>query len=1375
MRLVERSGPFLSMPVLLDVFPQGLGKDDRDRRADLRDMYENWVVNNRDIAVHRGWINYVLSTGLEIPDSHIVDTGHIPQELHVRVPMQHETLQPDFAVLEPSDDGSESKPRMIVMVVPPTQSLDKPLPNKIWHASPHTRMSDLVRGCNNSGIFFGLVTNGEQWTLVYSKQGETASFTTWYASIWFDEPITLRSFLELLSAKRLYGDPNATLEKLFERSSEHQSEVTDQLGLQVRDALETLVEAIDRIDRDLSGKLLKGFSEEQLYEACVTVMMRLVFLFFAEERRLLPVKEFFYEQSYSLQALVEQLRSEKNVGEELLEYRYAAWSRLLALFRAIHGGVQHDDMQMPAYSGSLFDPDRFPFLEGRSQRSKWLEEEAKPLPINDRTILHILEALQYLEVKGVSKGERVMRRLSFQELDVEQIGHIYESLLDHTTKRADGHVLGLAGTKGQEPEIALATLEAKAKQGREALVEFLMEETGKSASVLNKLLDKECEFNEAVMLGTCGNDQKLFGRVMPFANLLRTNRSNDPVIIPDGSMYVTEGTSRRSTGTHYTPKVLTEPVVQYSLEPLVYEGPAEGKSEDDWKLLPAERLLELKICDMACGSGAFLVQACRYLSERLVQAWTNSDSQLALNNAVGGDLGQYYQTKWVRSRTGETAYNEPDFSSETDIWFPLPSDHFERLTIARRMIAQRCLYGVDKNRLAVEMCKLSLWLLTLAKEKPFTFVDHAIRCGDSLVGISDFEQLMRFSFNDNHEKRPLIEQQREQIKRRIDATLMLRRQIEVAPSNSPRDIERKSVMLKTAEQQTRRLTYAADLLLSGSWQPMSDGEREAALDSLLSKAVYNFRDNSVEELDREAKNKLANSGVGERFHWPLEFPEVYVQGGFDLFIGNPPFMGGRKISSNFGEEYERYLKGAILEGKKGSVNLVLYFMIRASQAVKETGTLGFVATDSIRESDSREIGMSALFSRITPYWAISSRPWPGDAGVYFAIVIGSRGRWLGSKNLDGTKVEHISTMLEGYEELPEPFQLKNNSSFCSDGVKVQGIGFVVDEKEAFAIIEADPKNREVLTRYIVGDDLNHHPEQLSNRWVVNFWNRPESECREYIQPWKIVCDRVKSYRDGLTKQVHEACFWKFWDRREAFFNRVRTKGSVFVCSKLSKHLVIGKGNPNYIYSEKVKVFDFSSASVFGLLQSNIHSSWVLHWGSSTGETPAYVGSRCFDTFPFPTCLIDSSGKPVSNATIEPLETLGNEYLSTRTAFAREKKLGMTDLYNLFHSEETKLPALDELRTLQIEMDRAVLEAYGWTQLNLAHGFHETPDGVRFTVSASARRSIVQLLLKLNHERYSAESAAKLHEKKVNGPMRHRRSGISRSASLPGFGDQEKDG
>ncbi len=151
----------------------------------------------------------------------------------------------------------------------------------------------------------------------------------------------------------------------------------------------------------------------------------------------------------------------------------------------MHGGVQHDALYIPAYGGSLFNPDRFPFLEGRPEGTRWLDLAAEPIAVNNRTVLHLLEALQVLQVR-VPGGGVESRKLSFRALDIEQIGHVYEGLLDHTAVRATEPILGLEGSKAKEPEVSLAVLEQQWQKGEAALVEFLAKETGKSKSALQK-------------------------------------------------------------------------------------------------------------------------------------------------------------------------------------------------------------------------------------------------------------------------------------------------------------------------------------------------------------------------------------------------------------------------------------------------------------------------------------------------------------------------------------------------------------------------------------------------------------------------------------------------------------------------------------------------------------------------------------------------------------------------------------------------------------------------------------------------------------------------------------------------------------------------
>ena len=328
-------------------------------------------------------------------------------------------------------------------------------------------------------------------------------------------------------------------------------------------------------------------------------------------------------------------------------------------------------------------------------------------------------------------------------------------------------------------------------------------------------------------------------------------------------------------------------------------------------------------------------------------------------------------------------------------------------------MAERCVYGVDKNPLAVEMAKLSLWLLTLAKDKPFTFLDHAIRCGDSLVGLSSIDQLLRFSLTENAKVRPLMEQQRQQIEKRLEATMLLRKQIETLPSNTPQDIERKAKMFENVEDQTKRLTYAADMLLAATWEAKNVGELESALNGMLAEVEYKFKDLPAEQLEEEARKRLRKAGITGRFHWPLEFPEVFVdRAGFDAFVCNPPFMGGQKITGNLGTAYRDYLVEHLARGKRGSADLCAYFTLRAASLLREGGQFGFLATNTIAQGDTREVGLDQLTADgcVIPR-AVPSRPWPGTASLEVAHVWLRRGRWNTPFVLDEKPVSGITPFL----------------------------------------------------------------------------------------------------------------------------------------------------------------------------------------------------------------------------------------------------------------------------------------------------------------------------------------------------------------------------
>ncbi|HEX6288038.1 MAG TPA: type IIL restriction-modification enzyme MmeI [Herpetosiphonaceae bacterium] len=1363
--LLESSGPFLSLPVLLRAFPQGLDAIDPELARNVRLAYEEWADTvgslRPDPAIHTAWIRFVLREVLELDEQTLLEGPAIPEMIKATLLEHGEVLRPDLIVQRV---GRAEPSRMLIQIVPAGQDLNRPLAGRHWKASPATRMMELLHA---AGVRLGLVTDGEQWMLVHAPRGETTGFATWYANLWIEERITLQSFRSLLHASRFFGvDEKGMIEALIAESAANQQDVTDQLGYQVRAAVEVLVQSLDRIDKDRNRALLAGIDERQLYEAALTVMMRLVFLFSAEERGLLRLGDALYDQHYAVSTLRAQLRAVADQhGEEVLERRHDAWSRLLAIFRVVYGGVQHEALRLPAYGGQLFDPDRFPFLEGRAVGTSWRTDIAQPVPIDNRTVLHLLEALQILQVK-VPGGGAEPRRLSFRALDIEQIGHVYEGLLDHTAVRAREPVLGVQGSKDREPEVPLAALEALAANGEAALVAFLQEQTGRSPKALATALKPDLLIDINKLLIACDNDPALVERVRPFGGLLRLDSFGYPVVIAQGSVYVTAGTDRRTSGTHYTPRSLTEPIVQHTLDPLVYVGPAEGLPQEQWRLRSAAEILRLTVCDMAMGSGAFLVQACRYLSERLVEAWETIEA---------ASPGRVVITPEGALSTGA--------SDEQ----PLPRDAEERLAIARRIVADRCLYGVDKNPLAVEMAKLSLWLVTLQKDRPFTFLDHALRCGDSLLGV-DLDQLTMWSLTRGQPvQRSWFTRQLEEA---LDTALHLRRRIAATTVRDVRDAERKARLLHEAEEAMSLVRLGADLLVSSTLasEKVRDDVRADVLHR-FSLAADSFRQHregrftaqgaqpgqeALADLRREADNLL---GQHRPFHWPLEFPEVFVEGhadapntqgvlepfaalrepllaglqesapepctpGFAAIVGNPPFQGGSMITGSLGTPYRDYLVEYVGSGKRGLADLCTFFFLRGHNLVKAGGHVGLIATNTIAQGDTRAVGLDQITARnfvITR--AVPSRKWPGVASLEVAHVWLWKGDWSGSYVLDNQIVDGITSFLTVPGRVNGiPFRLVANEDKSFKGSDILGMGFVLDETEAQEILAKGSRYREVVMPFLNGEDLNTNYNQAPSRWIINFYDWPIERAQSYPECWRIIEERVRPERqrkksDGtyILRNPLPHRYWQYNDKRPALYSTIASMNKVLVTAIVTKNLAFSFLETGVVISKNVIVFPFDQPCYLALLQSSCHEAWARKYSSTLETRLNYSPTDAFENFPFPASLVG-------------LDIIGETYHEHRRQIMLSRQEGLTKTYNRFHNPTESAEDIAELRRLHLEMDQAVAGAYGWADLDLGHGFHETKQGVRFTMSEAARREVLDRLLLLNHQRYAEEVKAGLHDK-----------------------------
>lgn len=1313
--LIEVSGPFLSMPVLMRTFPQGLNALDRDQLSEVRLAYEEWLDNQNSLrpspAIHSVWIRYVLEHVLGFERAQILEGPAVPSTLAAFIAEQGETLHPDLIIADVAT--GPSKPRMLVQYYPVAQGIEKTTHDSRWKASPSMRMLELLRA---TGVQLGLVTNGEQWMLVNAPKGETSSFVSWYAALWLEEPLTYRAFTSLLGADRFFAVADEdTLEGMLKESVNDQQEVTDQLGYQVRRAVEVLIRAIDRIDQDRNRTLLKEIRESDLYEAALTVMMRLVFLFTAEERGLLLLGDPLYDQNYAVSTLRAQLReTADHQGEDVLERRFDAWCRLLATFRAVHDGIHHDRLTLPAYGGSLFDPDRYPFLEGRTSAER--NPASQVLPISNRTVLHLLDALQVLQVKVPGGGPTEARRLSFRALDVEQIGHVYEGLLDHIAVRAKEPVLGLTGTRSSEPEIPLSILKAEEAKGEKSFLSFIKEQTGRSENALRNDWQKKVDaFANHHLQTVCNNDPQIYSQVVAFAGLMREDDFGYPTVFLANSVYVTAGATRRATGTHYTPRSLTEPIVQHTLEPLVYTGPAEGLAKEEWKLKSPAELLEQKVCDMAMGSAGFLVQVIRYLSERLVETWDQislSPPERGQGEGAGREIRITPEGKPASGIPGELI---------------IPQDDEERLVLARRLVADRCIYGVDKNPLAVEIAKLSIWLTTMDRGRPFTFLDHALKCGDSLVG-ADEDMYRKWAFSLKGAQFTLYLTTLEEF---TTAARQKRKELESFTVLDVRDTEHKAELLKEADAAMARVKLGCDLLVGVRLLGLKPAEQETLLSHLLWDYV------AGQPMDTpDAQRALHAARREHALHWSFEFPEVLTAeggGGFNAFVGNPPFLGGKRISTLMGIPYLQFLKSK-WSHSSGSSDLCAYFFLQAESIVNRKGVVGFIATNTIAQGDTKEVGLDYILNiGCQIFWAIQSQPWPGFAAVFVSIVIIYKGNWRGIKYLNDKNITAISSRLDELLEKSNTFKLNANLSICGQGAIVLGEGFVLTPNKAEQLLSLGENNKNVIFPYLSGEDLYQRYDQTPSRFVINFFGWSIEKAEKYTEVFSHIKEHVFPQRSKVKRNAYREKWWQYAERQAKLFEKTSALRRVLVKARTSKTWAFSFIDPAIVYASSIIGFAFESDETFSVLQSSIHQIWAEKYSGTLKSDMAYSPTDCFENYPFP------ESKDI-------LGESGADYYSFRRGIMFANREGLTPTYNRFNNPKEKSADITRLRELHVEMDNAVAAAYSWSDLDLGHGFHKTPQGLRFTISEDARREVLARLLQLNHERHEEEVRQGLHEK-----------------------------
>lgn len=942
---------------------------------------------------------------------------------------------------------------------------------------------------------------------------------------------------------------------------------------------------------------------------------------------------------------------------------------------------------------------------------------------------------------------------------------------------------------------------------------------------------------------------KQLGDNVPIFNLMESRDwmegNIDEYVI--GAIYekLIDKEERKKTGANYTPDNITKYMSKHSIEPWFLDEirsrtkldasnvdlAIDSAGKKDIPIL-FEILQKVKICDPAVGSAHYLESSIDVLVDLYEKLWRRAIS-LGMQNSL--------EIKTADEKGKIVSIFLTELS-------PLKAQDIEkfRLHVKFFIILSRNLYGVDINASALRIARARLFL-SLAKHFDlkeqrfirFPNVHFNLKHGNSLVGYIRLDQkspkrqavqLDLFSYTQKESTAivSFLDSEIAESKKTIQG-LQKSLGIEGNLYQEVKDLKKIFAKKKIDRDDYHELILTKSKLTALSIAALSLDEA-IHLRNLLDGIERSFR-GKLDDLFSEEYNFDRNAlGESGSFHWEFEFPEVFSeeQEGYDIIVGNPPYLGGQKLTGALGNEQREYLVNRIAGGKRGSADLVAYFFIRSMDILKQKGELAYLSTNTTSQGDTREVGLDQILeSGATITRAMESFVFPGDAAVHVVMVFLYKGtterkRILVTQDGEEVEVDYISSYLtQGGEGIAKPYRLKGNAGKSFQGSIVLGLGFTLTPEEAEELIQKNPKNKDCIYPYLNGEDLNSSPTQEPSRFVINFFDWPlerkgkagwftgagkEIEKLEiekaksqkftgkpshgftfYTDPhgladtlqkkrkaWlqegvvptdypypvaadypdllEIVREKVKPERtlknsDGSFK-LRYPLYLKWWiyaEKRPKLYGATGKLESIIVKGRVANKHSFDIIEANTIPGEACVIMVMHPDFMFlTLLQSTFHEKWSWENASSLKGDLRYSPSDCFDTFPFP----DLSSKPDLE---KQLESLGKKYHEHRKAIMLQNEEGLTKTYNRFHNPEEESAgrlSIQSLRDLHTEMDNLVRDAYGWSDLDLEHGFHSTKQGIRFTISEKARKEILGRLLALNHERFAEEKAKGLWDEEI---------------------------
>lgn len=961
-----KHGGMLISPVLVEQYFESIDALSNYKYNQLRDKYISFEsirssqkdIEKIDTQVITTWIDYVLQGILEHNPDNIAKGRYINDKYKLRT-ILGQSLSPDRVIFS---DASRQHPILLVSI----QKSDKIGIGK--DRKKYTEFIELLRG---TGVKLGVITNGVQFRLCYAGLDYDA-WTEWDASMWFIEGEwrkQLDGFIALVGKNGLkLEDNNTKLKRIIEESRNKQSEISDILGQQIREAVEILInqlditvktnpELLEAITKDIDGTQK---SDQQinnaLYQAASRIIMRIVVILFAEARNLLPRDIIEYNESYGIEGLFEQLKMALVYENKLsVKNQYSAWRRIISLFNLVHEGSSHYILPLQGYGGILFERGN---LSSEDEILQCISIfESINFKLSDYQVYQILEKIKIgkLKVKQGNKNVWVKGPVDFADLKTEYIGIMYEGLLDYSLKRATEPLLIL--NIGTQPILPLYNLEKMTDKEIRELIKKLKDENKKQSNDTdeqNEDTGKNTDYDDFENVDDCEDElidevekrARDWGlRVVRLQNKVKKTKNMDEVmyndlcikeadklvikILHENEYYIaSQGGTRKGSGTFYTKPGLAIPTTQRTLKPLLYDIDEDGK---EIPKMPKD-ILQIKVCDPTCGSGTFLVAATDYITDALTKS-------ILYNHSYKSHYGK--QTRVLPF--GKTSKGKLD---EELLPVPPEDPKFEDFlrVYLRRHVVERCIYGVDINPMAVELAKLSLWINTMNEKLPFTFLDHKIKVGNGIVG-TWFDQFKHYpilawnreggdkshSNGINYKKGEWTKLIKEFLNQTVKPDLIKYIEkfeyVENEYSDNKEHISNQYIEY-ALENVIQALEEFNDLPISVSGMRAKE---EVYKNKIINNEFINILKEAfdewcalwfwpADELDKDVplptnfhnmtfKTRQRVKKIAKEikfFHWELEFPDVFAikNPGFSAILGNPPWDALKSNSLEFFTEYD---------------------------------------------------------------------------------------------------------------------------------------------------------------------------------------------------------------------------------------------------------------------------------------------------------------------------------------------------------------------------------------------------------------------------------------------------------------------------------------